>query len=192
MSFLDSFDLGFGPQLINLKCEPKQWDNFHRDDHVCEKFMFCVKFWDCGTPNKLALQEINTPSKHPSNLVVCHAFFVGFFARRICDDGWHFVDFHARVGCDHPHHKLAISNISRYTALDSTKNVGGWIVISQPILVTQGWRHQQLHHLFVVDFQFLNHIGGFIPRRCITIGVAKCMANMERKWGTHIFASFCR
>ena len=27
--------------------------------------MFCVKFWDCGTPNKLALQEINTPQNIP-------------------------------------------------------------------------------------------------------------------------------
>ena len=115
-----------------MQTKSKQWDNFHRDHHVCEKFMFCDKFWDCGTPNKLALQEINTPSKHPSNLVVCHAFFVGFFARRICDDGWHFVDFHARVGCDHPHHKLAKTPIyfKVFSALDSTKNVGGWIVIS--------------------------------------------------------------
>ena len=193
MSFLDSFYLGFGPQLINLKCKPKQWDNFHRDHHVCERFMFCVKFWDCGTSNKLAFQEINTPSKHPSNMVMCHAFFVGFFGQAYLWWRLAFRWFSCPGGlwsspsqtCHFQYFKVYCTRLNQECrGMDSyfpthscdpgmkapaiASSVRRRFSISQP----HRWLHSSaLHHHW---------------------SWAKCMANMERKWGTHIFASFCR
>lgn len=126
-------------------------------------------------------------------MVVCHAFLVAFFARHICDDGWHFVDFHARMGCDHPHHKLAISNISKYTALDSTKNVGGWIVISQPTAGDSGMKAPAIASSVRRRFSISQ------PHRWLHSSAPHhhWSCQMHGKYGTemrhtHMFVSFCR